>query len=234
MAGTEVTLSDGTKLLSQGVVFATGWVPGPSMFEPQTALELGLPAPLEAQDPATASYWDALESKADAEILASYPILKEAPKAAITEMIASRTPFRLYRRIIPYSLAAADDRSLIVLGMLANLQYSMYSEIAALWGISWMENLLPEHSNPRSKAEIDAEIARFNVWSAKRYPPRGRKFMVAGGEIQDIIDLLMGEMDLKIHRKWWLSDTFIVYRAQNYKGIVKDVLARSKGTKSIE
>lgn len=92
-----------------------------------------------------------------------------------------------------------------------------------------MEDLLNEKSVPETKEQMDYKIARFNTWSAKRYLSRGRTRMVAGGKIQDIIDLLMRDMGLEVHRrKSWFSDTFIPYRARDYRGIVQDMLAKSR------
>jgi hypothetical protein len=40
----------------------------------------------------------------------------------------------------------------------------------------------------------------------------------------------MEDMGLRAKRKSnWLSDTFLPYRAQDYKGIVQDMLAKAKG-----
>ncbi|KAL3423563.1 flavin-binding monooxygenase-like protein [Phlyctema vagabunda] len=229
MSDSDVILSDGTVLQSDAAIFATGWDLGTTIFDTSTALDLGLPAPIDAEDESETKYWQELDAKAEAELLSKYPLLQTAPNFHKAKL--NYTSFRLYKSMIPHSLAATHDRSLIFLGMLSNLQYAMYSEISALWGISWMEGLLREECVPNSKTEIDYDIARFNCWSAHRYLSRGRTRMVAGGEIQDIIDSLVRDLELDVHRrKNWLTDTFVPYRSQLYEGIVKEVLARTKGT----
>lgn len=91
-----------------------------------------------------------------------------------------------------------------------------------------MEGLLDEQTLPTSTAEMDYGIVKFNSWSALRYLSRGRRLMVAGGEIQDIIDLLMRDLDLEVHRKkGWLSDNFAPYCPQDYRGVVQDMLANA-------
>jgi hypothetical protein len=44
--------------------------------------------------------------------------------------------------MVPSSLVEKNDRSLIFTGLMANVQTTIYTEVAVLWGISWMENML--------------------------------------------------------------------------------------------
>ncbi|RDW67767.1 hypothetical protein BP6252_09163 [Coleophoma cylindrospora] len=225
LTGSEAVLSNGTILPCDAAVLATGWKYSTSMFEPSLALTLGVPTQVEFEDPAEAKYWQALTLKAEHKLQEKYPVLKTAPDFHKREL--EHTPFRLYKHIIPHTYAAQRDRSLIFLGMLSNLQFTMYAEVSALWGISWMEGLLDDGAVPSSKAQIDGEIAEFNSWSAQRYLSRGRTRMVAGGEIQDVIDLLMQDLGLPVHRrKSWIRENFVPYRSLDYKGIVQDVLRK--------
>ena len=215
MTGSKIFLSDGVILDSDAAVFATGWEYSTSMFEPPLALELGIPTPLQYQDASTASYWQDLTRQTDETILSQYPALQKSPDFYKKEL--PNTPFRLYRRMVPHSLAANRDQSLVFLGMVTNLTYTIFSEVSALWAISWMEGLLEEQRLPNSQAEIDREITRFNVWSSRRYLARGRRVQVAGGEVQDMVDLLMYDMGLESHRKQgWFADRISVYTAQDY------------------
>lgn len=230
MSGSSVELSNGTTLPSDAAVFSTGWEVNTSMFSPPLALELGLPTSLDHQESSTAKYWDDLNTQAEKDLLHAYPILHTAPEYHKKPLTV--TPFRLYRHIVPPSLVTHDDHSLVFLGLLTNLSFAIYSEVAALWAVSWMEGMLDSKTLPASKAELDYGIAKFNTWSAMRYVARGRTRMMAGGEIQDIIDLLMRDLGLEIHRgRSWVRDAFLPYRAQDYKGIVQDVLERNRGVK---
>lgn len=90
-----------------------------------------------------------------------------------------------------------------------------------------MEGLHDDSAVPSSKEQIDYKVAEFNSWSAQRYLSRGRTRLVAGGEVQDIIDMLIKDLGLPVHRRRsWIKDTFVPYRSRDYKGIVQDVLKK--------
>jgi dimethylaniline monooxygenase (N-oxide forming) len=229
MSGSNVTLSNGELLASDAVVFATGWEYKSDLFDPSVAIDLGISAPLEYQDATTTSYWDKLQAKAEEDVLEVLPMLKTPPSHY--ERPLDHTPTRLYRYILPSSLAAKQDHSLILLGLVTSIQTSISAEVSALWGVAWMEGLLEKiHSMP-NKAEMDYEIAKVNAWSARRYLSRGRQRQVASAEIQDVIDMWVKDLGLRVHRKGGLlgiRDTFLPYRAQDYQGIVREVLDKTK------
>jgi dimethylaniline monooxygenase (N-oxide forming) len=73
--------------------------------------------------------------------------------------------------------------------------------------------------------ELDYEISKVNVWMARRYLVRGRTRQIASAEVQDVTNILMRNMDLKVYRKNnWISEIFAPLRGQDYKGIVQEVL----------
>jgi hypothetical protein len=165
--------------------------------------------------------------------LSLLPILADPPPHF--ERARDTTPYRLYRHILPSALAAAGDRSLIFLGLVTNIQTSIYDEVSALWGISWLEDLLPRKSNNNgtailaSKLVMDMDIARVNAWCARRYLGRGTGRQIASAEIQEVIDLLMRDLGLNVRRKRnWIADLFVPYRSQDYRGIVRDVVERAR------
>ncbi|TVY24203.1 FAD-dependent monooxygenase [Lachnellula hyalina] len=224
MSGNQVTLSNGEILPSDAAVFATGWDYRTKIFDPADALSVGSTAPLQDEDEKTREYWETLHQKADREVTELLPVLAHPPPHY--ERPVTYTPYRLYRHIVPSQLAADNDRSLVFLGLVTSVQTSIHAEISALWGISWMEGLL----DLPNKAEMDYEIAKVNAWSARRYLSRGRTRQVASAEIQEVCDLLMEDMGLRVKRKSnWFSDAFYPYTAQDYKGIVQDFLAKSRG-----
>jgi dimethylaniline monooxygenase (N-oxide forming) len=232
MSESNITLSNGEILPSDAVVFATGWDYKSDIFEPSVAIELGISAPLQYQDATTAAYWDHLHSQAEKDVLETLPMLKSPPPHY--ERPVDHTPTRLYRYVLPSSLAAKQDYSLVLLGLVTSIQTSISAEVSALWGVAWMEGMLEQINPLPSKAAMDYEIAKVNAWSARRYLSRGRQRQVASGEIQDVCDMWMKDLGLKVHRKGGLlgiRDTFVPYRAQDYKGIVLDVMEKITGVK---
>lgn len=229
MSGSKVSLSNGDVLDSDAVIFATGWDYRSTLFSPADSLELGTTAPVEDQNKETESYWENLRIEADKEVVQALPILKDAPP--VNEKDVGHTPYRLYRHILPSSLAANDDHSLIFLGLLTSIATSIYAEVAALWGVAWMEGLLPV---PQSKAEMDYEIAKVNAWCERRYLTRGRQQQIASGEIQEVTDLLMKDMGLRVFRKSnWLAESVLPASPQDYRGIVREMLDKSRSEKVV-
>ncbi|PTB52524.1 hypothetical protein M431DRAFT_496852 [Trichoderma harzianum CBS 226.95] len=195
-------LSNGKTISCQALVFGTGWTSEDVLFDPALGLSLGLPKPAVLEDDVSTEYWQKLHTKADSDILSLLPILKDSPGRRTADAL---TPYRLYRYMLPSSLAAADDHSLIFLGYLISIQTHILSEVSALWAICWLENLV-DLGISKNKEDIDYEIAKH------------------------FIDLLMKDMGLKPKRKGGLGikDTFVPYRSQDYLGIVDEILQRSK------
>lgn len=232
LSGSKATLSNSEILPSDAVVYATGWDYKSDIFEPAVAIDLGISAPLQYQDATTAKYWDNLHLQAEKEVLEALPMLQSPPSHY--ERPVDHTPARLYRYILPSSLAAKRDHSLVLLGLVTSIQTSISAEVSALWGIAWMEGLLEQIKPLPDKAEMDYEIAKVNAWSARRYLSRGRQRQVASGEIQDVCDMWMKDLGLKVHRKAGLlgiRDTLVPYRSQDYQGIVGEVMEKTKAAR---
>jgi dimethylaniline monooxygenase (N-oxide forming) len=224
MSDRSVHLSNGEILPCDAAVFATGWDYKSTLFSENDALQLGMTAYLANEDPETASYWQKLTTKADQEVIEKLPILAHPPPHY--ERPVTYTPFRLYRYQLPTSLASANDRSLVFCGLVTSVQTSVYAEVSALWAVAWLENLL---SVPLSKEEMDYDIAKVNAFCQRRYLSRGRTRQIASAEIQEVTDLLMKDMGLKVYRKNnWLKEIFAPSRSQDYKGVVEE-LVRKEG-----
>lgn len=226
MSGDTVLLSNGTSLQSDAAVFCTGWETTYKIFDQTTAHELGISAPLQSQSDELKNYWDELGQKADADVLETLPRLKYPPP--YNKKKIANTPVRLYRYILPPTLAGKDDHSLIFLGEVVNIMTSIVSEVSALWGVAWMEGLLEKMHTIPQKPEMDYEIARFNAWCSRRYLSRGDTKPLIAAESQDIIDLWMKDLGLQVHRRSLLPDVFLSYRSQDYQGIVQELLAKTK------
>lgn len=225
MSGNTATLSNGDVLSSDAAIFATGWDSRTTILEPAEALAVGSTAPLKEEDKCTKEYWAKIDNEADREVTQLLPILQHPPPHF--ERPVDYTQYRLYRHMVPSQLAADNDRSLVFLGLVTNVQTSIYAEISALWAISWMEGL---YDIPASKNEMDHDIAKVNAWCARRYLSRGRTRQIASAEIQEVCDLLMTDMGLRSKRRSnWFSEYLVPYTSQDYKGIVDDMLAKTKG-----
>ncbi|KAL7925255.1 FAD/NAD(P)-binding domain-containing protein [Trichoderma austrokoningii] len=219
-------ISNNETVSCQALVYGTGWSGEDMIFEPSLGLSLGLPKPVALEDQISKDYWQKLHTKADTDVLSLLPILKDSP--GIQSSRATLTPYRLHRYMLPSSLAAQNDRSLVFLGYLISIQKNILSEVSALWAICWLDNLVDLNIS-NSKYEMDYEIAKVNSWSLQKnltLEPR------PGSGIQHFIDLLMKDMGLKAKRKGRLGirDTFVPYRSQDYLGIVDEVLQKSKTT----
>ncbi|KAL6798798.1 hypothetical protein J3E68DRAFT_449546 [Trichoderma sp. SZMC 28012] len=216
-------LSNGKTISCQALVFGTGWTSEDALFDPELGLSLGLPKPAVLEDDISTEYWQKLHTRADADILSLLPILKDSPGRKTADVL---TPYRLYRYMLPSSLAAADDHSLIFLGYLISIQTHILSEVSALWAICWLENLV-DLGISKNKEDIDYEIAKVNAFSFRKNLSQEPS---AGSGIQHFIDLLMKDMGLKPKRKGGLGikDTFVPYRSQDYLGIVDEILRRPK------
>jgi hypothetical protein len=193
MSENTASLSNGETVPADAAIFGTGWEFRSTLFDPADALELGTNALLKDEDAATSAYWQKLEADAEKEVLETLPILKAPPPHH--EPDVEYTPRRLYRYILPSSLVEKNDRSLVFLGLVTNTQTSIYAEVSALWGVSWMGSLL---DISKSKEELDYEIAKVNAWMARRYLSRGRTRQIASAEIQDVTDILMRDMGLSL------------------------------------
>jgi dimethylaniline monooxygenase (N-oxide forming) len=225
MTGSTVNLSNGESFESDAAIFATGWDFKMTMFDSPTALEVGTTAPLKDEDGESAAYWANLRTEAEKEVFQKFPVLKHPPPFRQREV--DYTPFRLYRHMLPPALAEKQDRSLIFIGLVTNVQTTIYNEVSALWGVSWMEGLLDVQ---KSKEEMDYEIAKVNSWCERRYLARGATRQIASAEINHVTDMLMEDMGLKVYRKGnWLWEIFVPPRSQDYKGIVQEMLSKSQG-----
>jgi hypothetical protein len=218
-----LNLSNGGIIKCEALVYGTGWANEDVLFEPALGLSLGLPKPTALEDQVSTEYWQNLHKRADTDVLSLLPILKNSPGC---QGVATSTPYRLHRYMLPSSLAAQDDRSLIFLGYLISIQTNILSEVSALWAICWLENLI-DLNIPKSKEDIDYEIAKVNAWSLRKNLTLDPS---AGSGIQHFIDLLMKDMGLKTKRKGRLGvrDVFVPYRSQDYLGIVDEILQRPK------
>ena len=241
----EIELSTGEKISSDAIVFCTSWNIGcDSLFDPSEGAELGVSVPLDSLSEEYSSCWQKLDTVAEKFVLDSFPLLQTAPKIG-TARASPPIQYRCFRTIAPNSLAAKHDRSLIYLGMLGNSQVPSHAEVSALWGVAYLENLLPDGTCDGLLGDeegMDKDVANMTMFMAKRYPDRYHP--LAPVEIQSYLDITMRDLGLRTDRKrvgreaeegflgikGWAREWFEAYRAGDYKGIVQEYLsARAAG-----
>lgn len=152
-----VHLSDGTQLVTDALCCVTGWkhVP-PVKFLPEGIdKELGLPhAPTEGN-----VFTPELVERADREILARFPRLKNPPvqngkmKPLLdTEGISTSdainpsarlTPWALYRFMVPPSARLHSTRDIAFAGVLMNFTTCMIAHAQSLWISAYFDDQLP-------------------------------------------------------------------------------------------
>lgn len=229
LSSTGVHLTTGATIAADAVVYATGWEKSPAFFSSEDAIDLGLPGPLSQESVETAKEWKTLDSAAEVYVKATFPALTNPPDFNLPA--PCKTPYRLYRNIIPPNFAARDDRSIAFTGMLVTSQTAFYSELSALYAIAYMEDLLPD---PLPNAQdMKQDVATVNAWMKARYLNKGVEEPLNLSE-QTLFDQMCRELGIKVHRKkglrWafgsdlWFWEWFAPYRARDYSGFVDELL----------
>ena len=136
-----VHLAIGETINADAIVYATGWEKSSSFFDKETTIELGLPIEMSDEPALGAEAWAKLHQQAGMKVKATLPELQHPPNLNLLQ--ATKTPYRLYRNIIPPKLAAKGDRSIALTGLLVTAQTVIFSEISSLYAVAYMEGLLP-------------------------------------------------------------------------------------------
>jgi hypothetical protein len=127
-AGT-VNFVDGTSLRTDAIIAITGWKITSTIKFTLESLEGKLGIPTEKLTKEEITFWDDLDARADDQILAEFPYLKDhAPKRQLL-IRSAVTPFRLYRAVAPPGLTASGDQSLVFLKMLGTTSNMTLTEL---------------------------------------------------------------------------------------------------------
>ena len=161
----------------------TGWGDHFGMFDAKDKARIGLPpeggiidthAPSVEKQPTGEPDWDRYDAAAEQSVCERLPLLVKAPNIKRPILLDPRRQrkWRLYRRVVPVTLAAQGDRSLAILGQIHTVQTPLVSEVQSFWAILY---LLGEINLPDMDA-MATEVSLWNTWTRKRYLNQGQKF----------------------------------------------------------
>ncbi|RDW77187.1 FAD protein [Coleophoma cylindrospora] len=242
--GRSVTLDSGEVLASDAIIYCTGWQTNTTdLFTPELAHELGLPIDPIEEPVSSQKHWQAIDKAAEDTLLDLYPILRRPP-GAVKNMRPKLTPHRQYRSIVPLESALQNDRSLIFLGRTITGRVPINAELTSLWGVAYLENMLPASTNYalQSRAVMEKDIATVQAFQKLRYVGY-YPFRISIMETPEFMDQLCKDVGVSSQRKakkvpkgwrgaWglrgWCLEWFGSYFASDYRGIVDEFLQIAK------
>ncbi|KUI64912.1 FAD-containing monooxygenase EthA [Cytospora mali] len=246
-----VHLSDGASFETDLLLCATGWkhVP-PLKFLPEgIEKELGLPHLPTEDEP----IWKSdLVHQADQEILTRFPRLRDQPtkKAAVSLSEASGistrskgevdptnptqlTPYTLYRFMVPPSPQFLRTRDVAFAACIMNFSTAIYNHVQALWITAFFDGDLPDSVIPAPENTGALETLRYetvlhNRFGRWRYPAgHGSQFPDFVFDVVPYLDLLVGDLGLKVHRKkGWFAEVTEPYGPEDYKDLHLEWVAK--------
>ncbi|KAF2868980.1 flavin-binding monooxygenase-like protein-like protein [Massariosphaeria phaeospora] len=238
--GDEVLLKEGQKLRVDSVVCATGWEVGSSLkFKPDgLSRSLGLPTRAD-----TYVDDDALVKKAETDIYAQFPYLKERDTSRIYHPDPSlrytqaedmhQQPYRLYRFLVPPS--DLERRSIGFAGALMSLGNASCAYLQSLWLTAYLDGTLemPPIPTPQLKYETYRDTQYCALRNAMGY---GNKFPDLVFDSLPYFDQLMQDLGFDGKRKGrvlgvtnWGAEAFKSYGPEDYKGLVDAWMKRTQG-----
>lgn len=159
-------------------VASMGWKWRPSIdFRPKEMhADLGLPSTSTEYTKTQKEISDKLDARADAEGFDRFPKLATAPKMdqeSLVEQEKGRigqafTPWRLWRGMAPPS---PPTRDVVFLGVVAQLQGAVRSEISGIWAYAYMNDKLgsvKSISKPAKKLRLEQTLVHENGVAVKQ------------------------------------------------------------------
>ncbi|KAI0171491.1 hypothetical protein BJ166DRAFT_562786 [Pestalotiopsis sp. NC0098] len=239
-----VHLATGTKLQSDALCCVTGWKPLPPMkFLPQgIEKDLGIPHVLSSSD----DLYD-LVPKADEEILARFPRLKDQPirnkryvpllenkGVSTTDEInpsTELTPYMLYRFMIPANPRFLKHRDIAFAGMVMNFSTTIQAHIQALWITAYFRGELvsfPDWTNAEAMDTLRYETVLFSRFGRWRYPGgQGTQKPDFVFDVLSYLDMLVADLGLTVHRKGGaLAEALQPYGPSDYANVVAEWIER--------
>lgn len=253
ISGSTVTLSNGTTFAPDAHIWGTGWIRNSSplgISDPSLALDAGVPVPLSLVPNLVAEHWKYLETEADALVLSTFPLLSTPPPYRVIPR--THTPYRLYRLIVPPSMAARGDNNLVFVGMLHTSATGMMAELQALWAVAYLDGKLDLRERGENGVEtrhaMEVEVAETGTWGRRRYlnlgeksanltfefmpvctppPPLSQKREADGRCGEQYFDTLLGDLGLQTQRKGgWFREWFESYKPSDYDGVLQELVAK--------
>ncbi|KAL4942553.1 hypothetical protein BDV06DRAFT_235396 [Aspergillus oleicola] len=224
----KLVLASGSSIQADFIVMCTGWADHFGMFDESTKTELGLPSKTPSQE--EAAFWTKADTRAEEFVCAKLPFLAQTPAARNGKksnyLDHPQRKWRLYRRVVPLTLAEEGDRSLAILGQIHTVQTPLVAEVQSFWAILY---LLGKIELP-SRDEMAREIAEWNAWTRRRYLSQGLNFPYSLYDFLPYIDTLCRDLGINSRRKKNpIAEIFSPYRPEDFDGFIDEYLAAQKG-----
>lgn len=214
---TSLALSDGTNILADVLVCATGWRNSLSIFSASDTSRLGLPSPISSLPPESSAKWHQLNATADQAILSTFPSLAHPPRHY--EPTITHSPYRLYRMLVPPS---DPSRSIVFLGHMTVGNNFRAAECQALWAAAYLDGNITLPSTDK----MEAQIALSNAWNRRRYLGKGRAGNWFYYDLVPYTDVLLGDVGVGVRERGWWWRWFGPCVAGDLTRIIEDYRAR--------
>ncbi|MCJ1381655.1 hypothetical protein MMC17_004766 [Xylographa soralifera] len=176
-SGGTVRFADGEMVKTDALVCSTGWrFDSGVLLGPEEKLA-GWGVPSTKYSRAQKEDWEALNERADKEILERFPRLATAPVRDQDSLLVNPgdvgfnkegrpnereeyAPWRLWRSVAPPSQVVSGEQNLVFLGMLVNITTVVRAEITSLWAYAYLHDLLKQplaslSTKDKARLEID-------------------------------------------------------------------------------
>jgi cation diffusion facilitator CzcD-associated flavoprotein CzcO len=216
----KVHLANGDVLEADAVVCATGWLKEPSVkFLNFKGADLGVFKIAGREE---------LKAKADEEILARYPRLKDQPE--VGRIWREKEPIRLYRFIVPPNLV--QKRNIAFAGQLSSLSNPACTAVQALWISAFFDGKISRIAE--TDEEVASEVYLHTQWGKWRYPcGYGASYPDLPFDCVPYHDLLLNDLRMRSQRKnGLLANMFEAYGPSDYDGLLEEWKALCENGKS--
>lgn len=208
-----VVLASGEVLEADGMVCSTGWKKESSIrFTGLDDVGLGLPQALVEADRLK------LNAKADTDVLAMFPRLKDQPELRFKPKEAD--PLRYYRFMVPSTML--ESRNLAFAGMVSTVSTAICATVQAAWIAAFLDGKLDRIAE--TPEEATQEIMLHTQWGKWRYP------CGYGASLPDFVfdglpyvNMLMKDMSINTRRKRGvLKELISPYAPPDFAGILDE------------
>lgn len=228
LSGKKVHLSDGQTLETDALILATGWQAQPPIKFLPEGIESQLGIPHVSSKPVEGT------RQADEEILRRFPRLKKPPTPNPKEKrlppadtdtpypADPNQPWRLYRLMVPPALF--DDRSIAFAGALMTFSVPLIANVQALWISAYFDGKIKPQGDVKQDAVLYSQHLKW------RYPSgRGARFPDFVFDALPYLDLMLGELGLRVHRKnGRVAEILSPYGPEDYRGLNDEWVDKNK------